>query len=263
MTDSSVNSAYYVESLARGLSILSLFAEGKAALSLTDIAENLQLNKTTTFRLLFTLETLGYLQRDRQTKLYQPALEVLRLGLAVLNSLKIRQVAIPYLQHLAIEISETVSLVVLDKAKALYIDRFGRQHTLNIDHSIGSRLPLHCTATGKALLAFLPPDRLQAILAQITWERYTNKTLITPEAFQAELERVREQGFATSLGELRPDLGMVAAPIHQGEAQPVMAIGISAPMPHLSPQRMSDELGPKAIETARQISAALGDTPSP
>ena len=84
---SSLPSSYHIESLARGLSVLSEFSEERPALSLTDISQRLQLNKTTTFRLLCTLESLGYLERDVQTKRYQPALEVLRLGFVVLNNL--------------------------------------------------------------------------------------------------------------------------------------------------------------------------------
>ena len=153
MSTSSPTSIYYVESLARGLSVLSSFSEERPALSLTDISQRLQLNKTTTYRLLTTLEFLGYLHRDQKTKLYRPALEVLRLGFVVLSGLEVREAAAPYLRQLADKVEETVNLAVLDHHEVIYIDRVGSKHMLNVFRPIGSRLPAYCTSTGKSLLA--------------------------------------------------------------------------------------------------------------
>ncbi|MEW5959061.1 MAG: IclR family transcriptional regulator, partial [Chloroflexota bacterium] len=188
MTEAPLPSTYHVESLARGLAILSSFSAEKQALSLTEISQRLQLNKTSTYRLLSTLEALGYLQRDHQTKLYRPALEVLRLGFVVLSGLEVRQVAAPYLRQLVDEIQETVNLAVLDKHEVVYIDRVGSKHMLNIYRPIGSRLPAYCTSTGKSLLAYLPPDELELALAGTTWVRYTDRTLTTPETLKKNLE---------------------------------------------------------------------------
>lgn len=258
MTDSSTTSAYHVESLARGLSVLSAFSEERPALSLTDISELLQLNKTTAFRLLATLESLGYLQRDEQTKLYQPALEVLRLGFVVLNGLEVRQVAAPYLRKLVEEIEETVNLAVLDHHEVIYIDRVGSKHMLNVYRPVGSRLPAYCTSTGKSLLAFLPADKLDAVLEATTWVNYTETTLATPEALKQNLELVRQRGFADSNGEMFPELRAVAAPIRQYDGQVIATVNISVPSHRVSHQNLLDTFGPKVIESARQISKALG-----
>ena len=258
MTDSTLTSAYHVESLARGLAVLSSFSLDRPALSLTDISKGLQLNKTTTFRLLSTLEGLGYLQRDEQTKLYRPSLEVLRLGFVVLNGLEVRQVAAPYLRQLVEEVEETVNLVVLDKHEAVYIDRISSKHMLNIYRPVGSRLPAYCTSTGKAMLAFLPPEQLEAVLAAITWARHTDRTLTTPEAFRENLALVRQRGFADSYGEMLPELCAVAAPIRRNDGQVVAAVNISAPTHRTSYEKLIDELGPKVLEIGRQISIGLG-----
>ena len=258
MANSSLASAYYVESLARGLSVLSTFSEEKPALSLTDISRRLQINKTTTFRLLSTLESLGYLQRDRQTKLYSPALEVLRLGFVVLNGLEIRQVAAPYLQQLVDDVEETVNLAVLDHHEVVYIDRVGSKHMLNVYRPIGSRLPAYCTSTGKSLLAFLPPEQLEAALIDTLWKSCTETTLTSPEALNKQLALVRNRRFADSNGELIPELRAVAAPIRQNNGQVVATVNISAPSHRVSYKMLIDQYGPKVIETAQKISRVLG-----
>ena len=230
----------------------------KPTLSLTAISRRLKLNKTTTFRLLATLENLGYLQRDEQTKLYRPSLEVLRLGFVVLNGLEVRQVAAPHLRRLVDEVEEAVNLVVLDNHEVVYIDRIGSKHMVTIYRPVGSRLPVYCTSTGKALLAFLPSEQLQSVLASITWERYTDRTLATPEALKENLALVRGRGFADSYGELIPELCAVAAPIRQHNGEVVAAVNISVPTHRISYEKLIDELGPKVLDTARHVSSGLG-----
>lgn len=253
-----MTSEYYVESLARGLSVLSSFSRERLALSLTDISQTLNLNKTTTFRLLSTLVTLGYLERDEQTKLYRPALEVLRLGFVVLNGLEVRQKAAPFLRQLVDEVEETVNLAVLDNYEVVYIDRVGSKHMLNVYRPIGSRLPAYCTSTGKALLAFLPPAELVAALAATNWVRHTETTLMTPETLDENLALVRRRGFSDSNAEMMPELRAVAAPIYQHDGQVVATVNISVPTHRVTYERLIGELGPKVVVAAREISRAMG-----
>ncbi len=255
---SSPTSSYYIESLARGLSVLSAFSEERSALSLTDISRQLQINKTTTFRLLSTLETLGYVQRDQQTKLYRPALEILRLGFVVLSGMEVRQVAAPYLRQLSAEVKETVNLAVLDNHEVIYIDRIDSKHMLNVHRPIGSRLPVYCTSTGKSLLAFLPPKQLEAILDVVTWEVLTETTITTPEDLKKHLALVRSRGFSDSNGEMIPELRAVAAPVRQNNNRVVATVNISVPSHRVSYQKLIAEIGPKVIEAAYKISRALG-----
>jgi PcaR/PcaU/PobR family beta-ketoadipate pathway transcriptional regulator len=258
MQSSTCTSSYHIESLARGLSVLSAFSEEQPALSLTDISQRLQLNKTTAFRLLCTLESLGYLERDAQTKLYRPALEVLRLGFVVLNSLEVRQVAAPYLRQLMNEVEETINLAVLDNHEVIFIDRIGSKHLVSVYRPVGSRLPAYCTSLGKAILAFLPPGQLQEVLAATTWTRHTETTISTPEALEENLSLVRQRGFADSDGEMIPELRDVSAPIRQYDGQVVAAVNISAPSHRVSYEKLINELGPKVVETGQKISEALG-----
>jgi len=256
-----VESTYHVESLARGLAILSAFSEDKPALSLTNISRRLQLNKTTTYRLLCTLLSLGYLERDEQTKLYRPSLEVLRLGFVALSGLEVRQIATPHLRQLVDEVQETVNLVVLDQQDVVYIDRVGSKHMVSIYRPVGSRLPAYCTSSGKMLLAHLTPDHLETVLRATTWTPLTDKTITTPEKLKETLAIIRQQGFAQSYGEMLPELCAVAAPVRQHDGQVVAAINISAPAHRVSPEKLIDDLAPQIVKTARQISRSLGYSP--
>jgi len=258
MEASSLSSTYHIESLARGLAVLSTFSDEQPNLSLTDISQRLQLNKTTTFRLLSTLESMGYIKRDPQTKLYHPGVEVLRLGFLVLNNLEVRQIAVPYLRRLVEEVEETVNLAVLDNYEVVYIDRVGSKHLVNVNRPVGSRLPAYCTSAGKAMLAFLPPDQLAAALATTTWERYTEHTITTPEALKQNLNLIRERGFSDSEGEMIPELRDVSAPICQHDGQVVAAVNISVPTHRVSYEKLIGELGPKVVNTGWKISEALG-----
>ncbi|RMF01598.1 MAG: IclR family transcriptional regulator [Chloroflexi bacterium] len=258
MPDAQATSTYHVESLARGLAALSLFSEERPTLSLTDVSQLLDLNKTTTLRILSTLESLGYVTRDPQTKLYRPALAVFKLGFVVLGNLEVRRVAAPYLTQLAETVQETVNLVVLDNTEVIYIDRVQSKHMVNSYRPIGSRLPAYCTSTGKAILAFLPTNQLDQILNATRWTRYTENTIVTPLALKEDLQRVRERGFAVSNGELIPELRAVAAPIYHSNGQVIASVNISVPTHRSAIEMLMNELGPTVVNVARQISETLG-----
>lgn len=258
MPDVQATSTYHVESLARGLAVLSLFSEERPILSLTDVSQLLDLNKTTTLRILSTLESLGYVTRDPQTKLYRPALAVFRLGFVVLGNLEVRRVAAPYLAQLAESVQETINLVVLDNTEVIYIDRVQSKHMVNSYRPIGSRLPAYCTSTGKAILAYLPTHQLDQILNATRWTRYTENTILTPLALKEDLQRVRARGFAASDGELIPELRAVAAPIYQSNGQVIASVNISVPTHRSTMEMLMNELGPMVMNVARQISETLG-----
>ncbi|GAB4423320.1 MAG: IclR family transcriptional regulator [Anaerolineae bacterium] len=205
-----------------------------------------------------TLEALGYVKRDPQTKLYRPSLAVFKLGFVVLDSLEVRQLADPYLKNVAKITGETINLVVLDEFEVVYIDRVPSSRPVAAHRAIGARLPVYCTSTGKALLAYLPADDLAAVLDKIEWTKYTETTLTTPEALQNELEQVRRQGFATSDCEMIPELRAVAAPIYQSSGQVVAAVNISVPAHRVTFDDLVQRLAPLTVTTARQISEALG-----
>jgi len=166
-------SRYNIEALARGLDILELFTHDNPSLSLTEMVAVLNLSKSTIFRILSTLETSGYLERDPGTRRYRPSLKVLQLGFTAINSLEVRQVARPLLELLAQEVDETVSLCVLDGTRVVYVDRVRNRAIVGLVLDIGAHVPAHCTTMGKILIANLQPDKLDKFLKTTNFKKFT------------------------------------------------------------------------------------------
>jgi IclR family pca regulon transcriptional regulator len=204
---------YTLETLLRGLNILSLYTQETPALTLTEITKATNINKTTVYRILTTLENSGYLIRDPDTKRYRPGLKVLQLGFASISSREVRQVASRYLEHLSKQVGETVSLSVLDGPDIIYVDRVRNQGIVGVVLGIGSRLPAHCASMGKAMLAHLPSTELSQYLDQIILEPCTPNSLGDRQAIESELALVRKQGYAINDEELEMGLRAVAFPI--------------------------------------------------
>ncbi len=249
---------YTIDALARGLEVLALFSAERPALTLREIVDALGLNKTTAFRIVATLETLGYLEQYERR--YRPGVRVLELGFAALNGMEVRQAARPYLERLAQQLDETASLAVLSREQRdiVYIDRVRNRAIVGVVLSAGSHVPAHTAALGKVLLADLPPAELEAWLAGAALQAFTERTLVEHGALLADLEAIRARGYAISDQELAIGLRAAAAPIRDASRRAVAAIGISGTTTTISPERLENELGPAVAEAAGRISLALG-----
>jgi PcaR/PcaU/PobR family beta-ketoadipate pathway transcriptional regulator len=251
-------SQYTIEILLRGLNILALFARENPTLSLTEIASITGLNKTTVFRLLNTLEEAGYLLRDLGTKRYRPGIKVLKLGFTAITSLDFRQVAHPYLEQLSQQVNETVSMSILDAMEVVYIDRVRNQQIMGVVLGLGSRLPAHCSAMGKVMLAHLNPNELNLRLEMGNLTTLTPKSLSSPQSLVTELAHVRQLGYAINDEEIEIGLRAVAAPILDHTNLVIAAINITGLAARISLERLSGELALAVCQTAHQISQALG-----
>jgi IclR family pca regulon transcriptional regulator len=252
-------SPYTIEALLRGLQVLSLFNRETPTLSLTQITDAASLNKTTTFRILSTLESAGFLERDDETKRFRPGLKVLQLGFTAISSLEFRQVARPYLERLSNEVGQTVSLSILDGMDVVYIDRVRQQQVIGVMLGLGSRIPAHCASLGKAILAFLPPKELRSRLEEAAFLKpHTPKTITDRASLEADLEQVRERGYSINDEEWVLGLRSTAAPILDDNGWAVGAVNISVSAAEVSRQQLESQLSPAIRNTARQISGALG-----
>ena len=251
-------SRYSIETLERGLSVLSLFSNDASELTLTEISRSADINMTTSLRIASTLEGAGYLWRDPETKRYRPSLKVLQLGFSALRSMDIRQSARLYLERLSKETGETVSLAVLDGLEIVYVDRIRNRQIVGVVLGMGSRLPAQCTSMGKAMLAYLPENQLKTRLNGAVLQACTANTIIETDSLEADLAKVRRKGYAINNQELAVGLRAVAAPIWGEEGQVVAAINISGSTEAISRSRLKQELAPLLSETAAEISQSLG-----
>lgn len=251
-------SRYNIEALSRGLEILELFTIENPSLSLTEMTASLTLSKSTIFRILSTLETMGYLERDPATRRYRPSLKVLQLGFTAINSLEVRQVTRPYLERLAQELEETVSLCILDGTNVIYVDRVRNRAIVGVVLDIGSHVPAHCTTMGKVLLANLKPDDLEKFLKNAEFTPFTPRTITNREALLAELSIVRKNGHAICDGKLAVGLRAAGAPIRDHSQKAIAVINVSGSVITISLRRLKKEIVPAVVKTAAQISLALG-----
>jgi len=249
---------YYIESLGRGLQILEVFSEASPSLSLTEITSIVKLDKSTVFRCVHTLESLGYLERDPETKRYRPGLKVLRLGFSALNSLEMAQVARPYLRVLSAECGETTNMTVRDGAEIVYVARNKTQQIISVNLQPGSRLPVYCTSMGKAQLIELSRQELYDLLGEGPYPKMGTNTITTLDALVAELDKVRRQGYAINDEELTAGLRSVAAPVRNRDGEVAAAVNVSTPSARASREEIEHTLAPLVVNTAREISLALG-----
>lgn len=253
-----VETRYTIEALQRGLQVLSLFSRDSQELSLTEIVEATGLNKSTAYRIVSTLDTSGYLERDSRTKQYRPGLKVLQLGFAAISSLDVRQVARPHLKRLSTQTGETASLSVLDEMEVVYVDRVRNRQIVGVVLGLGSRIPANCASMGKVMLAHLPPAELERRLLEHVLSPCTSHSKVDIDYLRRELDEVRATGFAINDEELEIGLRAVAAPVWDHGGQVAAAINVSGSVRTISRERLVEELAPSVQGTALQISQALG-----
>jgi DNA-binding IclR family transcriptional regulator len=241
----------------RALDILLCFSENEPNLTLTQISERVGMHKSTVYRLLATLESKRFVQRmDDAT--YRLGLGLVELGFSVLKQNDIHRQALPFMQRLATEYRENVDLGILDGEHILYLHVIESQQRVKIASAPGQRLPAFCTATGKALLAFLPNKQIQTIL-KADRHKYTDKTTTSIPEIHKQLQLIRERGFAISEQEFEQGINAVAAPILDANQFPVAAMAIVGPAFRLSSERLL-ELGQPLRETTNALARNMGLT---
>ncbi len=244
-----------VRAVERALDILLCFSSETPELSMTQIAEQVGMHKSTVHRLLATLEGKRFLERDPLTGIYRPGIRLLQMASLALEHNDLRELAAPLLRHLCEQHRENVNLSVLDDVDVVYLDVIESPQRVKLAASSGQRLPAFCTASGKAILAYLPNAEVQQILDK-GMPKHTQQTIVTPEALFENLYNARKLGFAMSEQEFEDGINAVAAPVLDRNNRPIASISIAGPSFRLGRERML-ELGPLVIATAREIAAKI------
>jgi IclR family transcriptional regulator, pca regulon regulatory protein len=230
-------------------------------MGVSDLARLLDLNRATTHRYVATLASLGYLQQDASTRKYRLGPKVVDLGLAALNSMELREIAVPHLQKLSDETGYTVNMAILDGPEVVYVERVRTsrpgQSAIDLNLHVGSRLPAYCTSMGKVLLAYLEPDAQKAVLEAVKFVKLGPNTITSRSALLQELRQVREAGLAVSSEEMAVGLRSIATPIHSRNGKVVAAINIATHRTMVSIAELTRSLGPKLIRTAATISSQI------
>lgn len=252
------NPRYNIRVLDRALRILSLLADGRPR-TLAEISESIELNSSTTFRLLSTLNYYRYLKRSELTGQYQLGLACLELAQGFTSGDNLREVALPELEALRDETKETVHLVVLDRMQVVYIEKIPGLHAIGLMSSgVGRHAPAYCTGVGKVLLAYQKEEQVREYYQLKGFHRFTSTTITDMNAMLEQLGLIRTQGYALDQGEHEDEVRCVATPIFNKDGKAVAAISISGPALRLDPIAENQPMIEKARETALRISKQLG-----
>jgi len=245
-----------LSSVANSIRLLIAFAGEADELGISALANRLGLAKSTVHRLAATLTVARFLEQNPDTGKYRLGLALFELGALVRRRMDVANEARPQLRQLMEQLGETVQLGVIDHLSVLYINRMESRQAIRMAANVGSRAPLHCTAVGKALIAFQPPELVKQVL-DLGLAAYTPRTITKREALLAELAEVRARNVAIEDEESERGLRCIAAPIRNYAGAVVAALGVAAPVQRMSKRAMKTR-APTVIAAADAVSARLG-----
>lgn len=244
-----------MQSVDRAISVLEILARrGEAGVS--EVASEIDVHKSTAFRLLGALEGRGLVEQSADRGKYRLGFGLIPLAGAVSDRLDVTRQGRVVLQHLAAEMGETINLAVLQEHWAVNVDQARGPSTVATHNWIGRLTPLHCTSSGKVLLAHVPMDHRVALLAASGMERFTANTVTVAAALDAELDRVREDGYATATEEYETGLNALAAPVIDHAGAVIAALSVSGPTYRLDEPRvveLTEPLKAGAAEISRKM----------
>ncbi|MET1032087.1 IclR family transcriptional regulator [Domibacillus tundrae] len=246
-----------VKSVARALDIVALVSASRTGLGVTEIANQMDINKSSVFRTLATLEQYGYIEQQKETGRYRIGYAFLDVSSKLLDSLDVRAEAQNVLRQLETETNEVVHLVVYDRGEVVYIEKLDGHEALRMHSKVGKRAPVHCTSVGKAILAHLPVTEVVDILDRKGLPIHTEHTITTKESFLKELAHVKKDGYALDLEENEPGIRCIAAPVFDHNGAVAAAVSISGPTLRMTDERLVP-LQKRMIQAGKDISNRLG-----
>ncbi|TQJ86264.1 IclR family transcriptional regulator [Streptomyces sp. SLBN-31] len=255
-TETSNSQAGGVQSVDRAISVLEILAQrGEAGVS--EVAAEIDVHKSTAFRLLGALEARGLVEQAGERGKYRLGFGIVRLAGAVTGRIDITQQGRPVCERLAEEIGETVNIAVLQEHYAINLYQVRGPGAVTAHNWVGQLTPLHATSSGKVLLAHLPAKERATLLAEAGLKKVTPHTITSKAKLEKHLAEAREAGYAWTLEELEIGLHAMAAPVLDRDGKVIAAVTASGPSYRFTEERMR-ELAPVLIKGAEEISHRMG-----
>ena len=248
--------SYNITALQRGLSLLSMFAKAEDGLGAARLAQISGLPVSTLHRFLVNLESAGYLTCDSAGN-YHLGIACVSLGQAAIGRMDVRALSRPFLQELNHQTRETVHLTVRHGLSAVYVDKLDSPEPVRIFSRIGATVPLHCTAIGKILLAYMPEAEQSQVLELLDLKRFTPNTVGSLQELRAQLQRVRRNGHALDLEEHEMHIRCLAAPVWDHSGAVNASLSITGPAVRMTISRLR-ELAPLVQAAGEGISREMG-----
>jgi len=252
------------ESVAAVLKVFALLQalSERNETGISDLSVRLAMPKATVYRFLQTMMTLGYVRQESDSERYGLTMKVFELGTKALQYPDLIDLAKHHMQMLADVTGETVHLATLIDSEIIYIHKVDSRHMLGMYSRVGRRAPLHCTAIGKVLMAWEDPERRDRVLKGAEFKRYREKTIVEPAAFQAELDRVKVQGFGEDREEFDDHIRCLGVPIFDRLNRPIAGLSISFPTCRYDESKEAETVA-MLKAASKDISTQLGCTQFP
>ncbi|WP_404451417.1 IclR family transcriptional regulator [Virgibacillus necropolis] len=248
------------QSVIKALKLLDLFNEDIQELSLREIAWRANLPKPTVYRLLASLVETGFLQKIKETdqdSSYRLGLKLLELGHLVSNQLEIREIALPYMGDLAQDINEVIHIVIANQNEATYIEKVDSTRAIRLYTRIGKSSPLYIGSGPKLLLAFMGKEKQEIVLGEAKLYAIDDHRVIDKKKLQEELETIRAEGYAYSIGEQDLETTGISYPLYNYRGQVIAALTVSGLSSHFEGENLQ-VIKMKTRKTAKKISEKLG-----
>jgi IclR family transcriptional regulator, KDG regulon repressor len=243
--------------LKRIVVILDCFSTEQTELGVREVARLADLTTSTAGRLMAEMKEVGILQQNAANRTYSLGVKILAWSGVYLSSLDLRAIALPVMSDLRRITNESITLYVLDGNERLCVERMESYHNVRMVSRVGHRLPLYAGSAGKAILAFLPEERVDEILQTTDLKPYTPFTMIDRASLREELKKIRQSGFAESHGEWISDASGVAAPILGQGGEVIGALSISGPGTRFTAQSVETYAG-EVMKATQQLSKLMG-----
>lgn len=245
-----------LRTVVNALALLRAFDINEEWLGVRELGRKLELNSASVHNLLSTLAAAGFVEQDLKSRKYRLGLGLVKLAGVKLAQLDIVSLAGPILKDLSNSTGETITLSVLYGDDLLYLAKVESAQAVRVSSRVGGSAPIHCSANGKALLAFRPESEIDRLLSR-PLQRFTEATVTDPERIKEDLKQVRTQGFAKDFGAYLDGVNAVAAPVRDAQGAVVASIGVVAPASRMLRTSVA-RYSRAAVEAANQIGSRLG-----
>jgi IclR family transcriptional regulator, KDG regulon repressor len=248
---------YLINSILRASNVLRCFLGEKSHFKISELARQLKLDRSTTYRILLSLEKCGLVEKDQKTGEYSLGLSTFEIGNTYLRRMDFIKISKPIMTDLALKVQETIHLAVLSDTEILYVDKVDSPRTLGVMSKIGQRGPVYCTALGKVLLAFQPENEQSRIIRKMRLIPLTPRTITSKEKLVEELKAIRKQGYSLDHREIEGEVECIGAPIRDHLGNVIAALSISGPQKKIgTPQER--QFVSSVVKATALISSKLG-----
>lgn len=249
-----------IQSLERGLSILTILAKSARPMSLNEVAAYFSIDRSSVFRLIKTMVKNGFIAQDADTKRYTLGFKILELAGALNDNLRLEESLRPLLQEVCAETRQNTHLAILDEQEVVFVAVEQPRDAITLSISIGTREPATHTALGRALLAFADPAQVDRVLSAAPFTRYTAATVTRPDDLRRILSEIRRDRLAFDNEEYRTGITCFASPVFDHRSRAICSIGISGTRDLILPHR--EEYARIIRQAGMKASALLGHPPS-